>query len=134
MLQRGQNIKLNDIVKKNDFEIEISTNMLGGVSDVACFGVDTNNQLSDDRYFIFYNQPQSPENALNMSIKGNNTIFHIDLNRLPKNINKLVFTITAEEKTLHDLQQGNMKILKNKKQLYYVKFIEKMIFGDYLWL
>ena len=52
MLQRGQNIKLNDIVKKNDFEIEISTNMLGGVSDVACFGVDTNNQLSDDRYFI----------------------------------------------------------------------------------
>ncbi|MCI8628089.1 MAG: TerD family protein [Firmicutes bacterium] len=90
MLQRGQNIKLNDIVKKNDFEIEISTNMLGGVSDVACFGVDTNNQLSDDRYFIFYNQPQSPENALNMSINGNNTIFHIDLNRLPKNINKLV--------------------------------------------
>ena len=129
MLQRGQNIKLNDIVKKNDFEIEISTNMLGGVSDVACFGVDINNQLSDDRYFIFYNQTQSPENALNMSIKGNNTIFHIDLNRLPKNINKLVFTITAEEKTLHDLQQGNMNIIAENQivenLLFYGKDFEK---------
>lgn len=129
MLQRGQNIKLNDIVKKNNFEIEVSTSMLGGIADVACFGVDTNNQLSDDRYFIFYNQPQSPENALNMSVKGNNTIFCIDLNRLPKNINKLVFTITAEEKTLHDLQQGNMNIIEDNQIaesfLFYGKDFEK---------
>lgn len=115
MLQRGQNMKLSDIVKENNFQVEVSTKMLVGVSDIACFGVDINNKLSDDRYFIFYNQLQSPESALKMNIKSNKTIFDIDLNKLPNTINRLVFTITAEENTMKDLKDGSMQIVENNE-------------------
>ena len=35
--------------------------------DVACFGLDSAGRLSDEQYFVFYNQKQSPEQAVCLS-------------------------------------------------------------------
>ncbi|NOS89613.1 MAG: tellurium resistance protein, partial [Methylococcaceae bacterium] len=62
---KGQRVKIADIT--NSTTIEVSLNISFSVSkviDFSCFGVDQSNKLSDDRYFIFYNQKQSPDNAL----------------------------------------------------------------------
>ena len=44
---------------KFDFSCSSTTEI-----DVCCFSLDKNMQLSDDRYFIFYNQLESPESAI----------------------------------------------------------------------
>ena len=53
-LIRGQKVKLSDLTKSLDIEVGIHIEYGGPDSiDVTCFGVDQNNRLSDDRYFIF---------------------------------------------------------------------------------
>ena len=52
-LIRGQKVKLSDLTKSLDIEVGIHIEYGGPDSiDVTCFGVDENNRLSDDRYFI----------------------------------------------------------------------------------
>lgn len=66
--------------------------------DVSCFGLDAEGKLSDDRYFVFYNQPQSPCGSL--AAKGPSgkarQVFEADLSRLPDKIKRLVFTATVD--------------------------------------
>lgn len=65
--------------------------------DVSCFGLDSNEKLSDDRYMIFYNQMTSPNYEIVMESKGDSTDFRIDLSRLPDSMNKLVFTVNTDD-------------------------------------
>lgn len=63
--------------------------------DPGCFGLDAAGRLVDDRYFIFFNQLASPEQALTLHdpMKGN---FGLNLSRLPDNVQQLVFTTTVD--------------------------------------
>ncbi|MCI8342334.1 MAG: hypothetical protein HFE62_03875 [Firmicutes bacterium] len=115
MLQKGQKIKLSDIVSSSAFKIDISASMKEGTADIACFGVDKNGKLSDDRYFIFYNQTESPERALAADIGTEKTTFTIDLDKLPDSIERLVFTLTAEEKNMSSLNVGSMNIYAGER-------------------
>ena len=66
--------------------------------DVSLFGVDANGKLSDDRYFIFYNQKRSPEGALE-SLGGNmleREGFRLDLDQLPATIDRLILTVSLD--------------------------------------
>lgn len=65
-----------------------------GEIDVSCFGVDANGQLSDERYFIFYNQLASPEGAIIK--KEGAEVFTLALDRLPVTIERLVFTAAID--------------------------------------
>ena len=65
-----------------------------GEIDVSCFGVDANGQLSDERYFIFYNQLSSPEGAIVK--KEGAEVFTLALDRLPPSIERLVFTAAVD--------------------------------------
>ncbi|MDB6134992.1 MAG: tellurium resistance protein TerA [Verrucomicrobiales bacterium] len=66
--------------------------------DVSCFGLDAEGKLSDDRYFVFYNQPQSPCGSL--TAKGPSgkarQVFEADFSKLPDKIKRLVFTATVD--------------------------------------
>ena len=97
-LLRGQKIKLAELTPALQLRAGI-----GAVSptlsfDISCFGVDANGQLSDDRYFIFFNQRTSPDGALRMvgSQSGDAETFEIDLSKLPASIVKLVFALTVD--------------------------------------
>ncbi len=64
----------------------------GAVYDFACFGVDDDGRLSDDRYMIFYNQTQSPGSE----ITYDGSKFTVRLSKLPASIAKLVFTVSID--------------------------------------
>ena len=83
-------------LKSKNLVVSIKTN--GSAEyDVSCFGLDSNEKLSDDRYMIFYNQMASPNNEIVMESKAGSTDFRIDLSRLPNNISKLVFTVNTDD-------------------------------------
>ena len=63
--------------------LSVAVSLPAGEADVTCFGVDGAGKLSDDRYFVFYNQTRSPEGAVSMEQSGGTTAFSIDLGRLP---------------------------------------------------
>ncbi|NED87823.1 TerD family protein, partial [Streptomyces sp. SID11233] len=66
--------------------------------DISCFGLDAEETLSDDRYFIFFNQPKSPEESLQLlgPQAGDTESFRVTLDRVPEQIRKLSFTATID--------------------------------------
>lgn len=105
---RGQKIKLADLTPSLQLRAGIGATAPALSFDISCFGVDANGKLSDDRYFVFFNQRASPEGALRMvgSQSGDAETFEIDLSKLPASIQKLVFVLTVDG-------AGEMKSLQN---------------------
>jgi tellurite resistance protein TerA len=95
-LIRGQKIKLGDLTSSMMIEFKISIN--GNVKyDVSCFGLDSNGKLTDDRFFIFYNQPNSPDGSIKkISSTGSEDKFIINFKEISTHIKKLVFTIAID--------------------------------------
>ncbi len=112
-LVRGEKIKLDKINCGRSFDIGIFCGFKSGLADISCFGVDENGQLSDDRYFIFYNQKISPEGAISAMGEGNgyHETFRIHLEKLPPSIVRLVFTATLDtKKTFYSLKNSKFEI------------------------
>ncbi len=106
---KGERLKLDDISCGKSFHVGIQCAFADSVPDISCFGVDASGKLSDDRYFIFYNQKSSPERALQATgANGSYTeLFHIDLDKLPSTIVRLVFAATLDTATdFSKLQAG----------------------------
>lgn len=95
-IQRGQKIKLSDLTSALELTVALDIEMQTGEADVTCFGIDEQNKLSDDRYFVFYNQLSSPNGEIQMNTFGKVTEFHLQLDRIPGTIKKLVFTVTND--------------------------------------
>ena len=110
-LSRGEKTRLSDLGVGSSFEVALS--LSGPASyDLSCFGVDAGEKLSDDRYFVFYNQTSSPEGAIKiLGAAGNPVRFGLDLSRLPEKIQKLVFVATIEGAgSMRDLREGVLEI------------------------
>ena len=116
-LVTGQRIKLDELTPDHFIKVGITLSFAKSiVVDISCFGVDAQNQLSDDRYMIFYNQKQSPCGALSIisDTTLNSQIFQVDLKKLPQNIQKLVFTATIDgAETMEALRYGEIGIFDN---------------------
>lgn len=97
-LARGQKSKLADLTPSLELRAGLSAQAPGVTFDFSCFGVDAGDKLSDDRYFVFFNQKSSPEGALKQSgaQDGDSETFEIDLSRLPTTVRKLVFVMTID--------------------------------------
>ena len=109
-LQKGQKCKLTDPTGDGRLRLSVTLSLPGGEADVTCFGVDGAGKLSDDRYFVFYNQTASPEGAISMSQTGGTTAFAVDLNRLPDVLQKLVVTVAVDGTTMQALAQGSLTL------------------------
>ncbi len=99
---KGQKGKLADMGLNGPFSVTVDVSGPGLSMDLACFGLDADSQLSDDRYMVFFNQTSSPGGAVSMTSSGGRSVFQLDLARLPDSIHKLVFTAAID-------QQGVMK-------------------------
>ncbi|RYX80087.1 VWA domain-containing protein [bacterium] len=107
-ISRGQKQKLADLTPSFQLRVKVQANAPGLTFDFSCFGVDASDKLSDDRYFVFYNQKQSPEGALKLESDG---VFGVDLSRLPQTIKKLVFVATIDGAgTMANLQSGSLAL------------------------
>ncbi|WP_034337361.1 vWA domain-containing protein [Deinococcus misasensis] len=118
-LTQGQRMPLPQIVSGQSLTIGIHIQGTGLVFDVSCFGVDHEDQLSDDRYFVFFNQKSSPEGAIKQlgALGGDLEQFQIELSRLPASIKKLVFAVTIDGSgTMSHIQSGHFRILENGQE------------------
>jgi tellurite resistance protein TerA len=93
---RGQKGKLADLGCNSPFTIELDIDAAGMAVDVSCFGVDSADKLSDDRYMVFYNQLASPEGAVKLDLGAGKARFAVNLEALPASICKLVLVAAID--------------------------------------
>ncbi|WP_030419126.1 TerD family protein, partial [Streptomyces sp. NRRL F-5065] len=96
--QRGHKARVSDLTAGTDLYVGVQISGPGLSFDISCFGLDADERLSDDRYFVFYNQPQSPEASLRLlgAQAGDTESFRVTLDRVPQQIQKLSFTATID--------------------------------------
>ncbi|MFF9334179.1 MULTISPECIES: TerD family protein [Streptomyces] len=96
--QRGHKARVSDLTAGTDLYVGVQISGPGLSFDISCFGLDADERLSDDRYFIFYNQPKSPEESLQLlgAQAGDTESFRVTLDRIPQQIRKLSFTATID--------------------------------------
>lgn len=92
---RGQKGKLTELGLPASFPVVLD--IAGAGVDVSCFGLDAAGQLSDERFMVFYNQKNAPEDAIALDQQGQRALFQVQLERLPAGIDKLVFTAAGEQ-------------------------------------
>lgn len=89
---RGQKGKLADLGCTGLFSVTLALDAPGMDIDVSCFGLDANDQLSDERFMVFFNQKSCPGGGVTLELGSNIATFSTDVSRLPETIHKLVFT------------------------------------------
>jgi tellurite resistance protein TerA len=111
---RGQKSKIQDLTTSTDLTVSLDAQASGSPEfDISCFGVDADGKLSDDRYFVFYNQKRSPEGEIEAlgAQNGDREAFRVNLSILPQKIQKLVFTITLDGAgTMSQVSRGHLRI------------------------
>jgi uncharacterized protein involved in tellurium resistance len=110
--QKGEKARLSDLTAAQDVTVGVQLQAPGDI-DISCFGVDAAGQLSDDRYFVFYNQKASPEGAI--TLLGANAhdreAFSVRLGALPPTVVRLVFTATLDGAgTMASVSQGYLRV------------------------
>jgi len=116
-LTRGQKKRLET---SGPIEIAISLRFAKGrLFDVSCFGLDASEKLSDDRYFVFYNQRLSPCGGIEaLERSGDEQRFRVDLDRLPGTIRRLVFAVSLDgDGALSELKEGQWKLLQGGREI-----------------
>ncbi|KOG57606.1 stress protein [Streptomyces griseoflavus] len=96
--QRGHKARISDLTAGTDLYVGVQIAGPGLTFDISCFGLDADERLSDDRYFVFFNQPASPEGAIQQlgPQAGDTESFRVTLDRIPQHIQKLSFTATLD--------------------------------------
>ncbi|OIJ98247.1 TerD family protein [Streptomyces monashensis] len=96
--QRGHKARISDLTAGTDLYVGVQISGPGLNFDISCFGLDGDERLSDDRYFVFFNQPKSPEESLQLlgAQAGDTESFRVTLDRIPSHIRKLSFTATID--------------------------------------
>ncbi|UXY21808.1 TerD family protein [Streptomyces cynarae] len=96
--QRGHKARISDLTAGTDLYVGVQISGPGLAFDISCFGLDADERLSDDRYFVFFNQPKTPEEAIQLlgPQAGDTESFRVTLDRIPPHIHKLSFTATID--------------------------------------
>lgn len=96
--QRGHKARISDLTAGTDLYVGVQISAPGLTFDISCFGLDADERLSDDRYFVFFNQPKSPEESIQLlgAQAGDTESFRVTLDRIPPRIQKLSFTATVD--------------------------------------
>lgn len=130
-LQQGQKLQLQQLSITNELIIEIDLKAPFSI-DLSCFGLDTHQKLSDDRYMIFYNQPTSPDAAIHLQAPKNNQ-FIFKLNQVnTSQIQKMVIcaAIDDAEATMRQIQGGQIKIKNPQDQVLATFDINPQLFSQ----
>lgn len=105
-IQRGQRAPLTNFLQGKHLTLHTHLPNMAG-ADVSLFGLDEERKLSDDRYFIFYNQPSSPEGAIQLGSGGE---VLLDLERVPLGVHRLLLAATSDERTFSELGHGAVNV------------------------
>ncbi|MEV1084931.1 TerD family protein, partial [Streptomyces sp. NPDC050211] len=118
--QRGHKAKISDLTAGTDLYVGVQISGPGLSFDISCFGLDADERLSDDRYFIFFNQPKSPEESIQLlgAQAGDTESFRVTLDRIPPQIQKLSFTATLDgDGQLSQIAPGYIRIVAGGEEV-----------------
>lgn len=111
---RGMRAKLAGLPAGQPVTVGVSVRSVRGADvDVCCFGLDAQGRLSDDSYFIFYNQLESPCGAMALAPApaGERQCIRLELDRLPPHVRHLVVTASIDgDGAMSELQPGYLRI------------------------
>lgn len=116
-LSKGQRLKLADCLSGDAFQVGLAA--VGLSVDFACFGLDANGKLADERYMTFFNQPKSPCGGVEVcSPAGDMTGFGFYLQRLPAVIERLVIVASVDGAgTMAQLKDGYLRLIENGREI-----------------
>ncbi|MGW3060538.1 TerD family protein [Streptomyces goshikiensis] len=123
--QRGHKAKISDLTAGTDLYVGVSIAGPGLTFDISCFGLDANEQLSDDRYFVFYNQPKSPEESIQQlgAQAGDSESFRVTLDRIPAGIHRLSFTASVDgDGQMSQIGPGYIRIVAGGEEVVRYSF------------
>ncbi|WP_069771669.1 TerD family protein [Streptomyces sp. LUP30] len=118
--QRGHKAKISDLTAGTDLYVGVQITAPGLTFDISCFGLDADERLSDDRYFVFFNQPKSPEESIQLlgAQAGDTESFRITLDRIPPQIQKLSFTATLDGAgQMSQIGPGHLRIVAGGEEV-----------------
>ncbi|MBB6097915.1 stress response protein SCP2 [Deinobacterium chartae] len=117
---RGQKSKLSAFHPGSNLNVVIRTSSGVDTSyDISCFGLDEHGQLSDEQYFVFYNQTASPCGSVRLlgDLRGESETFAVNLSSLPRRIARLMFTLTLDgEGTMAQMRQGRISLMQGQTE------------------
>ena len=113
-LQRGERVPLSQFTPAQRLTLTAQLPM-PSPPDLSLFGLDEERRLTDDRYFIFYNQRASPEQALQLDEACQS--FTLDLARIPLGIHRLLLAATHDDQAFSTLAQGHASLLANGREV-----------------
>jgi stress response protein SCP2 len=123
-IHRGQRVSLTEIVKQTDdatqsLEIGLCVSGIQTSVDFACFGLDVQQKLSDERYMTFYNQPESPCSGVKLLAAEQDTArFLCKLAALPSSIDRLVFTAALNDtQIMRNMQSGYLRFIIGNQEV-----------------
>ncbi|WP_407571789.1 VWA domain-containing protein [Deinococcus altitudinis] len=108
ILITGQKVKLSALTPRTQLQVQV--HLQHPDIDLALFGLSADSQLVDDRYFVFFNQPASPEGAITLSGNPQQRTFSIDLHRLPGTVERLMFTATSDSQPVGAMSSGTVRL------------------------
>lgn len=127
-LQRGQRARLDAIGVGSDFSVELSLGAGGPRVDCACFGLDGQRKLSDERYMTFFNQPQTPCGGVAFAAPGR---FTFRLAALPASIEALTLTLAIDgQGQMSQLPPSHLDLLANGQTLARFDFSGALFVGE----
>jgi len=115
ILVRGQKLPVAQLTTADSVRVGLAAS--GGrhqVYDAFCFGVDEKGRLSDERYFVFYNQKASHDGTVSMGEKQGSDLetFHLNLSRLPPSIRKVIFAVGLDGSgSMARMSQGYLRLM-----------------------
>ncbi|MFJ9951843.1 TerD family protein [Kitasatospora sp. NPDC091207] len=97
-LAKASRVRIADLTPGTDLYLGVRLSGPGLVFDISCFGLDADQRLSDDRYFVFFNQPASPEGSVRLlgPRSGDTEAFRIVLPDVPAAVDRLSLTATID--------------------------------------
>ncbi|AGX87438.1 DNA translocase FtsK [Candidatus Symbiobacter mobilis] len=114
-LQKGQRISLAQVLDLHQpFVVGMQTPVPQGEVDGACFGLDGNGRVADERYVTYYNQPMTPCGGVQLaSPRGDQEGFELLLDAVPAHIVRFLFVMTVDdESSFADMRGGHARLLQ----------------------
>jgi len=119
-MQRGFKSKLDAGGIDIGQPLQVWTSITGNSKyDFSCLAVDENDRVVDDRYVVFYNQPESPNGEISFVGDSGNATFQINLASLSPQIYKLCFAITIDGNgTMRNISACTVNLMQNGQTVF----------------
>jgi len=112
-LRKGQKIKLCDSNSNSRLKFCFGWDIKNSECDLdgSAFMLDSRNKVISEDWFIFYGNPQSPDNSLRYKVydSGDGAEINIDISRIKTDVQKIVMSVTIYEAFERNLNFGMIK-------------------------